>query len=103
MPRNTPWIILLCKFSDDPDTSKLRSIADYAAFFGGDDPDSIPSYWRDISSGELDLMTGTEISPWLQLEQKRSDHTGLSTRGDLVNWAKAAGAKAGVDFDRFFG
>jgi hypothetical protein len=103
MPRITPWIILLCKFSDDPGTSDLRSIADYAAFFGGDDRDSIPSYWRDISHGELDLMTGTEISPWLQLEQKRSDHTGLSTRNDLVNWAKAAGAKVGVDFGRFFG
>ncbi len=103
MPRSTPWIILLCKFSDDPGTSTLRSVADYAAFFAGDDPDSIPSYWRDMSYGELDLMTGTEISPWLRLPQKRSDHTGLSTRANLFQWAKAAGRDAGVDFSRFFG
>ena len=103
MPRNTPWIVLLCKFSDDPGTSVLRSIADYVAFFGGDDPDSVPSFWRDISNGELDLVNGTELLPWLQLPQKRSDHTGLSTRNDLFQWVKAAGAKAGVDFSRFFG
>ncbi len=103
MSRNTPWIILLCKFSDDPGMSTLRSIADYAAFFAGDDPDSIPSYWRDISNGELDLVTGTEISPWLQLKQKRSDHKGLDTRKDLFQWAKAAGRDAGIDFGRFFG
>jgi hypothetical protein len=103
MPRRTPWIILLCKFSDDPGTATLRSIADYAAFFGGDDPESIPSYWRDMSYGELDLVTGTEVSPWLQLSQKRSDHVGLSTRKNLFEWAKAAGRNVGIDFDRFFG
>lgn len=103
MPRSTPWIILLCKFSDDPGTASLRSIADYAAFFAGDDPESIPSYWRDISYGELELLTGTEVSPWLRLPQKRSDHVGLNTRGDLFKWAKTAGINAGIDFDRFFG
>lgn len=101
--RNTPWIILLCKFSDDPGTAALRSIADYAAFFGSDHPESIPSYWRDVSYGELDLVTGTEISPWLHLPQKRSDHAGLNTREALFGWAKAAGRNAGIDFDRFFG
>jgi hypothetical protein len=103
MSRNTPWIVLLCKFSDDPGTSILRSVADYVAFFGGDDPDSIPSYWRDISYGELNLVTGTEILPWLRLPQKRSDHTGLNTRKDLFGWVKIAGSNAGVDFSRFFG
>jgi hypothetical protein len=103
MPRSTPWIILLCKFSDDPGTASLQSIADYAAFFAGEDPESIPSYWRDVSYGELDLVTGTEISPWLRLPQKRSDHVGLSTRKNLFEWAKAAGRNAGIDFDRFFG
>jgi hypothetical protein len=103
MSRNTPWIVLLCKFSDDPGTSVLRSIADYAAFFGGDGPQSIPTYWRDMSYGELDLVTGTEITPWLQLPQRRSDHTGQDTRDDLFEWAKAAGRNAGVDFSRFFG
>jgi len=103
MSRNTPWIILLCKFSDDPGNPGVRSVSDLVALFGGNHPDSIPSYWRDISYGELDLVAGTEISPWLTLPQKRSDHIGLSTRGSLFAWAKAAGAAAGVDFSRFFG
>lgn len=103
MARNTPWIILLCKFSDDPGTTALRPIADYVSFFGGDGPESMPSYWRDMSYGELDLVTGTEVTPWLQLPQKRSDHTGLNTRGDLFRWAKEAGERFGVDFGRFFG
>jgi hypothetical protein len=100
---STPWIILLCKFTDDPGTATLRPIADYATFFGSDHPESIPSYWRDVSCGELDLVTGTEISPWLELPQKRSDHTGIETRKPLFEWAKAAGRNAGIDFDRFFG
>ena len=103
MPRSTPWIVLLCNFSDDPGAAMLRSIADYVAFFGGDDPESIPSYWRDVSYGELDLVTGTEISPWLKLPQKRSEHTGLETRKPLFQWAKTAGRDVGIDFDRFFG
>ena len=101
--RNTPWIILLCKFSDDPRTATLRPIADYAAFFGSDHPESIPSYWRDVSYGELDLVTGTEISPWLHLPQKRSDHAGLKLEKTCSGWAKTAGRDAGIDFDRFFG
>jgi len=44
MPRITPGSYFSRKFSDDPSTSTLRSIADYAPFFAGDDPDSIPSY-----------------------------------------------------------
>lgn len=92
--RNTPWIILLCKFSDDPRTATLRPIADYADFFGSDHPESIPSYWRDVSYEELDLVTGTEVSPWLQLPQKRSDYKGLETQRPLFEWARAA-TKAG--------
>jgi len=46
------------------------------------------------------LVTGTEISPWLKLPQKRSDHTGTETRKLLFEWAKAAGRDAGIDFDR---
>lgn len=103
MARNTPWIVLLCKFSDDPGTATVRSIAEYAAFFGGDGRDSIPSYWNDISYGELNLVAGTEISPWLVLPHKRAEHTGLGTRGQLVAWAKAAGVAAGIDLSRFFG
>ncbi|MBN9663600.1 MAG: hypothetical protein J0H49_35710 [Acidobacteria bacterium] len=103
MARNTPWIILLCKFSDDPGTTALRPISDYVSFFAGNGPESMPSYWRDMSYGELDLVTGTEVTPWLQLPQKRSDHTGLNTRGDLFRWAKEAGERFGVDFGRFFG
>ena len=56
-----------------------------------------------MSYGELDLVTRTQISPWLHLPQKRSDHAGLNTREELFGWAKAAGRDAGIDFDRFFG
>ena len=103
MSRNTPWIILLCRFSDDDGSGKPQPIPYYVSLFGGDDPESIPSFWRDMTYGELDLVTGTEVSPWLTLPQKRSDHTGLSTRKALFRWAKDAGKQAGVDFDRFYG
>ena len=103
MSRNTPWIILLCRFSDDNGSGNPKPIAFYASLFGGDDPESIPSFWRDMTYGELDLVTGTEVSPWLTLPQKRSDHTGTATRGALYGWAKAAGTRVGIDFGRFYG
>jgi len=106
MPRSTPWIILLCKFSDDTGAGSPRSIDYYSSFFAGDSPGSVPSFWRDITYGALDLVTGTEVTPWLTIPHKRSEALptrSTAERTQLVGWAMDAGAAFGVKFERFFG
>lgn len=57
IPRSTPYCGATSVMTPEP---PLRPIADCAAFLGGDHPESMPSYWRKVSYGELDIMTGTD-------------------------------------------
>lgn len=59
-----------------------------------------------MSFGQLDF-SGSEVTPWLELDKKRSEYTGSGInqqgRRDLVDWAKNAATKSGIDVNKFYG
>ena len=104
MTRQTPWAILMCQFQDDM-SAFSPTLEYYAALFTAPDLENAVTYWADVTYGELDL-TGSEVF-LLRLDKNKADYTGSGNndpgRRDLVDWAKQAGSRAGVDWSRFYG
>lgn len=107
MSKRTPWLIIRCMFKDETSLPPPHPNSYYAALFTAPDIENVITYWRDISFGQLDLG-GSEVTPWLVLNQRRSDYkvSGANQqqgRQDFVEWAKQAAIQFGADLSRFFG
>ncbi len=106
MSQQTPWAVLLCKFSDDQRSFVTVNRADVDAMFTATNVENVVTFWQDVSNGELDL-SGSQTFGWLTLSQKQADYLASGTisegRRALVDWAKAAAGAAGINLDPFYG
>lgn len=96
----TPWLILLCKFSDhaeepQPPDYFRRWMSESGAGQGG-----MFDYWRDQSYGAADL-TGTTVVGWLTMSHTLAQDQGLSRFDRIMRGIDAA--RGQVDFERFYG
>ena len=102
----TPWAILLTKFSDNNSEPSGRQFYDDLFTSSGTGTNNMVDFYRDASHGNIDA-SGSQVFGWFTLDQKRSDYTGSGPnpqgRTDLINWAKAKATANNVPLDRFFG
>ena len=102
----TPWAILLCKFSDNATEPFPRSFYENLFTFSGLGTMNMVDFYSDMSHGQLDLR-GSKVFGWHTLSQKRSDYTGSGPnwagRQALIDWAKQAATSAGVNLANYFG
>jgi hypothetical protein len=102
----TPWAILLTKFSDNNSEPFGRQFYDDLFTSSGTGTNNMVDFYRDASHGNIDA-SGSQVFGWFTLDQKRSDYTGSGPnpqgRTDLINWAKAKATANNVPLDRFFG
>lgn len=104
---NSPWAVLLCKFSGEDAEPYPRQRFEELFTTAGRGKFTMIDFFDSISHGRLDL-TGTRVFPdqgWYQLPHKRSDYLGTATkpdgRGTLLTWARAAAAAHGDDLSAF--
>jgi len=102
----TPWAILLCKFSGNDSEPFPRKYYESLFTKVGQGTRNMVDFFQDMSHGNLDL-SGSQVFGWFTLDQKRSDYSGSGAnsqgRQDLIDWARAkAAADGGVDFSKFF-
>jgi hypothetical protein len=106
MSRATPWAVLLCKFKDDQRGFITINRQDVEAMFTSNDIENIPTFWRDVSYGEID-MSGSKVFGWLTLDQKQEDYrrggTNDQIRSAIVALAKQTASDAGIDLASFYG
>src|SRR6478609_584717 len=102
---NTPWAVLLCRFSDDTAEPYPRSRYEEVFTSAGAGKWNMPDYFRDMSHGKLDLG-GSQVFGWYTLDQASGDYTGSGVnqqgREDLIVWARQKATDAGVDLAAFF-
>ena len=102
----TPWAILLCKFSDNATEPFPRSFYENLFALSGLGTMNMVDFFADMSHGQLDLR-GSKVFGWYTLSQKRSDYTGSGPnwagRQALIDWAKQAATSAGVNLANYFG
>jgi M6 family metalloprotease-like protein len=72
---NTPWAILLVKFSDDDSEPYVRKRYEEIFTSAGSGKWNMVDYFRDMSHGKLDLK-GSKVFGWYTLDKKQSDYTG---------------------------
>jgi hypothetical protein len=104
MAQQSPWAILLCKWSDMPKEAKKLSFFEQMFTKAGTGTSNMVDFFDDMSHGKID--TGdSQVFGWLTLSQKWSDYKGSGAnpqgRQDLVDWAKQAAAKAGIQLGPF--
>lgn len=106
MSRATPWAVLLCKFKDDQRGFTMINKQDIEAMFTANDIENVPTFWRDVSYGEID-MSGSKVFGWLTLDQKQADYrsggTNAQIRSGIAARAKQAASVAGIDLAPFYG
>lgn len=73
--RNTPWAIILVKFSDDPKADPDREIYEKLFTDAGKDTNNMPAFFSDMSHGSID-MSGSEVFGWYTLNIKRQAYVG---------------------------
>lgn len=99
----TPWAVILCKFTDDD--SEPFPKQKYLDLFTGDGSASwnMVRYFRDYSHGKLDL-SGTQVFGWYQLDRSVDDYNALlgMARPALIQWARDAATANGVDLSPFY-
>lgn len=105
--QNVPWLIIRCKFKDDPAITDTFPTEHYAALFTASDIENVLTYFRDISYGEIN-MEGSEVTPWLTLDGHYTAKEGGEGqpgkgRRELIAKAKQAAIDAGNNLGRFFG
>jgi hypothetical protein len=102
----TPWAILLCKFSDDASEPHPRDFYEQLFTTAGAGSLNMIDFFHAVSHASVDL-SGSRVFGWLTLDQRRSDYkgSGLNWQGrqDLVDWAKQKATASGVDLSQFFG
>jgi hypothetical protein len=101
----SPWAILLCKFSDNDDEPYPRSRYEEIFTPVGAGKWNVVDFFRDMSHGQLDL-SGSRVFGWFTLDQKRSDYKGHGGnpegRRHLIAWARQKADAAGIDLNAFF-
>lgn len=106
---NTPWAILLCKFTGEDSEPYPRQRFEEIFTTAGNGQFNMIDYFDSISHGRLDL-NGSRIFPsagkgWYRLPQRRSDYLGFDTkpggRGALLTWARKAAADSGDNLSAF--
>src|SRR4051794_26622343 len=105
MAQQTPWAILLCKWSDVLVEAKPRPLFDQMFTASGRGTRNMVDFFDHMSHGNIDT-SGSQVFGWLTLSQKWTDYKGSGAnqqgRLDLINWAKAAASAAGVNLSSFF-
>jgi hypothetical protein len=107
---NTPWAILLCKFSDSDAEPYPRQRFEEIFTTAGSGKFNMTDFFRDMSHGKVDL-SGSRIFPsaekgWYKLTQKSTDYLGAKTKPDgratLLDWARQAASDNGDTLNGFF-
>ena len=101
-PQARPFAIILCRFSDSPQVTPAAK-AHYERYVAGNTFPSVSDYWREVSTGQLDL-SGSAVYGWYNLPQPRSYY--VSASGAYASRLAddcAAVADADVDFPAFTG
>ena len=97
-----PFATILCKFSDVPGEPVRPAYFDQMMFQG---PASLDRYWRDASSGAIDLA-GSQAFGWFVLPRPRTSYQHLGQDvANLEDLARdcAGAADARVSFEPFTG
>lgn len=92
----TPWAVIKCKFSDQPQEPAFNS-----EFITADD--GMAGYWRDVSYGDISL-DGSVVSGWYTLPitlAQAQAFPGGTRRSQIIDACKAAATD--VDFSKFYG
>jgi len=100
----SPWAVILCKFTDGDDEPFPPQY--YKDLFTKNDagsPWNMVRYFHDYSHGNLDL-SGTQVFGWFKLNKSVADYNSLGNqaRDQLIKWARAAAVAHGVDLSPFF-
>ena len=69
-----PWLIVLCRFADDPSTPRSREY--YESLLGSEAP-GLDHYWREVSYGLVSLA-GSRAVGWYTLPRARSYYVGAN-------------------------
>ena len=105
MAQQTPWAILLCKWTDMPKEAKPRALFEQMFTASGQGSLNMVDFFGDMSHGHVDVGN-SKVFGWLTLPQKWSDYKGSGAnqqgRQDLIIWAKQAAAAAGINLSTFF-
>jgi hypothetical protein len=105
MTLQTPWAILLCKWSDMPKAAKSPSFLEQMFTASGRGTRNMVDFFDDMSHGSIDTGN-SKVFGWLTLPQKWSDYKGSGVnpqgRQDLIDWAKQAATAAGINLSPFF-
>lgn len=101
---NTPWAIILCKFSDGD--SEPFPIQYYKDLFTSDDVGSnwnMVKFFKECAHGAVDV-SGSKVFGWFKLNKSVADYNSLggNARAALIGWARAAAAAAGHDLSPFY-
>jgi hypothetical protein len=102
--KQTPWAIILCKFTDNNSEPFPRQY--YEDLFTTNDkgsPWNMVRYFHDCSQGNTDV-SGSKVFGWFQLNKSVADYNALggAARGQLIQWARAAAQAANNDLTPFF-
>lgn len=101
---NTPWAVILCKFTDsNTEPFPKQYYVDLYSAGGGGSPWNLVRYFDAWSHGAIDL-TGSKVFGWYPLDKSLADYNALGqgARKELLKWARAAAAAAGEDLSGFF-
>jgi hypothetical protein len=102
---NTPWAVLLCKFSDDDSEPYDRSRYEQLFTTAGNGKLNMVTFFHEMSHGRLDL-SGSRVFGWYTLDKTRNEYVGSGVnqqgRTDLVTWARQAALNDGVKIDDYF-
>ncbi len=95
----SPWAILLCKFSDDDSEPFSRKYYEDLFTSSGNGSQNMVDFFRDFSHGTLELGN-SQVFGWYTLNKSRSDYglTGevkLKNRPNLIKWALQTAAAQG--------
>ena len=102
---STPWAILLCKFNDDESEPISRQHYEKLFTLTGNNSLNMVDFFSDASHGQLNL-SDSQVFGWLTLDKATSDYTGSGAnpagRQQLIDWAKQAATRKGVDLTPFY-
>jgi M6 family metalloprotease-like protein len=101
----TPWAILLTKFSDNDAEPYNRSRYEEIFTTSGSGKWNMVDFFHEMSHGKLDL-SGSKVFGWYTLDKTESEYTGSGAnpqgRQDLINWARQKAIDNGVSLNEFF-
>lgn len=104
MAQQSPWAILLCKWSDMPKEAKNPGFFQQMFTATGRGTNNMVDFFDDMSHGNIDTG-GSKVFGWFTLTQKWSAYKGSGVnpqgRQDLITWVRQAALSAGVNLSPF--